>query len=102
MAKLHYKVHPQRSDGKGYIDCPLHRCTSFAVVKHERRRVAGKYQPISTVVSRHYNLNQATLDADYRNRAIVTPARAYKLGKRMQAQVVREEFRAAPYHGWPL
>lgn len=93
MGKPTYTTIPQRSDGRGYIDCEVHRATSWAVRKSEKRKGGtrgtsmNKYIEVSAIVSRHDTRAQADLDRDYHTRSYEKPSRAYKLGQRMGVRI---------------
>lgn len=86
MAKPSYIVVPQRSDGVGYVDCPIHRATSFAVKKIEKRKVQSKTYTISAVLSRHSTKTQAEGDRLSHERSTLGRMRDYALGCRMPKQ----------------
>lgn len=83
MAKPTYTVVPQRSDGRGYVDCEPHRATSWAVRERKKIRRGRMTHDASRILSRHATRNQAELDRDCYARSILKPRRAYKLGARM-------------------
>lgn len=82
MAKTEFQVQPQRSDGRGYVPCELHRATSFAVIRTDRIRRAGKLYTASRVLARFATSNQAQLLADANTQSFL-PSTAYRLGKRI-------------------
>lgn len=84
MPRATFIAEPQRSDGKGYIPCELHRATSFAVVKVQSFQLRSKRYTTRAVLSRHTNLNQANFEAHAQTLGTLGPKRQYKLGNRMQ------------------
>lgn len=85
MAKIEFTVQPQRSDGKGYTPCELHRATSFAVVKTEKFTRRGRKFTVSRVIGRYSNKREADGAADFNRRAHQPTASHLirKLGRRI-------------------
>ena len=85
MSKLEFSVQPQRSDGRGYIPCELHRATSFALIRTERYTRKGNKFTFSRVIERFGDKAQAEGAADFhRKRHAPTPASLVrKLGRRI-------------------
>ena len=52
MSKPEFLIQPQRSDGRGWVPCELHRATSFAVVKKQSFTRQGKRYKASVVIGR--------------------------------------------------
>lgn len=59
MAKPDFIVQPQRSDGRGWVPCELHRATSFAVVRVETFTRKGRKFTASRVLERFSTKTQA-------------------------------------------
>lgn len=59
MAKPTFEVQPQRSDGRGFIPCEIHRATSFAVIRIEHFTKSGRKFVAKRVISRHNTKTQA-------------------------------------------
>lgn len=78
-AKPKFIVVAQRSNGQCYVDCELHRATSFAVKKQWK----SKGRVFLQTLSRHSVRTQAQAEADHRTRAASPLAGIYKLGQRM-------------------
>ncbi len=82
MTKITFRAQPQRSDGTRFIDCEIHRATSFAVVKTEKfTRDKVKYT-IHRVVERCKTLPMAMSSAASRNAVLAKPERRFRLGNR--------------------
>lgn len=75
MPKPRFITQPQRSDGRAYVDCDVHRATSWAVIK-----IAGR---VRAVISRHSTKTQADGEVSSRTLNAEGPPRQYKLGRRM-------------------
>lgn len=83
-----FTVQPQRSDGRAYILCDLHRATSFAVVRTDKVRRHGKVYTINRVIDRCPTRNQAESLAEANRRSFAPEARhlVRKLGQRIIAK----------------
>ena len=82
MARPNFTVQPQRSDGRGFVPCELHRATSFAVIRTEKFRRQGKLYTASRVVECFTTRTLAQGFADMSNKRF-EPLGLYKLGKRI-------------------
>lgn len=82
MTRPDFIVQPQRSDERGYVPCELHRATSFAVLRVEKFRRAGKFYKVSRVVERFATKTLAEGFAAMNNQRF-EPLGLYKLGKRI-------------------
>lgn len=85
MAKIDFNVQPQRSDGRGYVPCELHRATSFAVIRVEHATRKGRKFTCSRVIERFSNKAEAEGAVDFhRKRHAPTPRHLIrKLGLRI-------------------
>ena len=86
MTRAKFLVQAQRSNGLAYVDCEVHRATSWAVVKTQQLRLKGKPYMTRKVVSRHQTRTQAEGEASSQNLNAAGPLRQYVLGKRMGAK----------------
>lgn len=88
MAKPNFTVQPQRSDGRGWVPCELHRATSFAVVRAETITRQGKKFTASRVIGRFSTKTLAEGFADTNRKAHEPTPRhlVRKLGRRIIAQ----------------
>lgn len=73
-------VQPQRSDGRAYLLCDLHRATSFAVIRIDKVRRHGKTYTINRVIERCPTKNQAESLAEA-NRRSFEPEPRHKVRK---------------------
>lgn len=86
MARAKFIVQAQRSDGFAYVDCEVHRATSWAVVKTQQLRLKGKPYTTRKVISRHQTRTQAEGEAMSQNLNVLGPLRQYALSKKMGAK----------------
>ena len=88
MARPDFIVQPQRSDGRGWVPCELHRATSFVVVRVETFTRKGRKFMASRVLERFSTKTQAEgLAAANRKAHEPTPRHLIrKLGQRIIAQ----------------
>lgn len=91
MTKHTFIVQPQRSDGRGYIPCELHRATSFAVLHTEHFQRRGRKFTTSRVIGRYGSKREAEGMADHQRRAYApTPAHLVrKLGRRIVKELTK-------------
>jgi hypothetical protein len=82
MPRPKFTVQPQRSDGRGYVPCEVHRATSWAVIRTEQFRRKGKLYTASRVVDRFSTKTLAEGFAHSSNQRF-EPLGLYKLGKRI-------------------
>lgn len=82
-----FLVQPQRSDGRAYVLCDLHRATSFAVVRIDKIRRHGKTYTVNRVIERCPTRNQAESLAEANRRSFEPEPRhrVRKLGVRIIA-----------------
>jgi hypothetical protein len=59
MPNPDFIVQPQRSDGRGYVPCEVHRATSWAVVRVQKFTQKGRKFTASRVIARCGTKNQA-------------------------------------------
>ena len=78
-------VQPQRSNGHFYEVCEPHRATSWAVVRCDEFRRAGRKFKTSRVISREATRNQAQSLADANTKSFTPTPRdqVRKLGRRI-------------------
>lgn len=84
MARAKFIVQAQRSNGFAYIDCEVHRATSWAVIRIRKARIKSKEYTYRNFVSRHQTRTQAEGEALSHNLNAAGPTRQYRLGKRME------------------
>lgn len=87
MARPEFIVQPQRSDGRAWVPCELHRATVFAVVRVEHFTRKGRKFKSSRVVERcHTKTNAESIAAMHNKRYEPTPRHLVrKLGVRIIA-----------------
>jgi hypothetical protein len=78
-------VQPQRSDGRAYVLCDLHRATSFAVVRIDKVHRHGKVYTVTKVIERCPTRNQAESLAEANRRSFAPEPKHLirKLGRRI-------------------
>lgn len=79
-----FATHPQRSNGIAFIDCPIDRATSFAVIKTRTAKIKSRQYTYRQFVSRHQTRTQAEGEVLSQERNQAGPVRRYSLGKRME------------------
>lgn len=82
-----FHAEAQRSDGRCYVPCELHKATSFAVIETKRwsKKLSGGARRNFTsrrVIKRCTTMNAAELEATAMSRRF-EPLNGYKLGKRI-------------------
>jgi hypothetical protein len=85
MSKPDFIVQPQRSDGRGFVPCELHRATNFAVIRVENFTRKGRRFTASRTIARFATKSQAEGLAES-NRKLHTPTAKHlirKLGQRI-------------------
>ncbi len=85
MAKPNFVVQPQRSDGRGWVPCELHRATSFAVIRVETFVRKGRKYSASRVIGRYTTKSQAEGSAEANRKSFEPTPRGLvrKLGRRI-------------------
>jgi hypothetical protein len=85
MPRPNFTVQPQRSDGRGWVPCELHRATSFAVIRTDTFTRKGKPFTASRVLSRCTTKFQAEGLAEANRKAFAPVPRdqVRKLGRRI-------------------
>lgn len=88
MSRPQFIVQPQRSDGRGYVPCEVHQATSWAVVRTEKFKRAGKTYTASRTIARFSTKNQAELLASANTKSFTPEPRhlVRKLGRRIIAR----------------
>lgn len=82
MTKPTYEVVPQRSDGRCFVPCEIHKATSFAVIETIKWTRQRKRYTSSRVIKRFSTKNAAHLEAAAMARRSESPT-LYKLGRRI-------------------
>ncbi len=88
MPKPVYHVEAQRSDGRCFIPCELHKATSFAVIETLKWTRNSKKFTARKVIKRFSTRNAAILEADAMARRQSSPT-LYKLGRRIIKESAR-------------
>ena len=82
-----FHTEPQRSDGRCYVPCELHKATSFAVIETKKWTSKGRKFTSRRVIKRFPNRNSADLETAAMTRRW-EPWNFYKLGKRIIKETV--------------